>query len=75
MNKQQTNYKQTGIGEISQNWEVLNFSSITENFDAQRIPLSKMQRQKRKGDYPYYGASGVIDYVDDYIYEGRFLLI
>lgn len=51
------------------------FDEISVNFDKKRIPLSGAQREKRKGDYRYYGAQGVIDYIDDYIFDGTFLLI
>lgn len=51
------------------------FEDLTLNFDKQRIPLSSGQREKRQGQYRYYGAQGVIDYVDDYIFDGKYLLI
>lgn len=46
---------------------------ITENFDSLRRPIREMDRIS--GEFPYYGASGVIDYVDDYIFNGKYLLI
>lgn len=51
------------------------FDEITVNFDRQRIPLSSMERENRKGTYRYFGAQGVIDYIDDYIFDGEYLLI
>ena len=51
------------------------FEEITINYDKKRIPLSGVQREKRRGSYRYYGAQGVIDYVDDYIFDGLFMLI
>lgn len=51
------------------------FEEVTENFDNQRIPLSSIQRKDRKGIYRYFGAQGVIDYIDDYIFDGTYLLI
>ena len=51
------------------------FSEIAINFDKKRIPLSAMEREKRKGEYRYYGAQGIIDYIDDYIFDGKYLLI
>lgn len=51
------------------------FDKIAVNFDKKRIPLSSAQREKRKGQYRYYGAQGVIDYIDDYIFDGTYLLI
>ena len=51
------------------------FSDITINYDSKRVPLSAKQRKERKGKYPYYGAQGIIDYIDDYIFDGKYLLI
>lgn len=51
------------------------FSDITINYDSKRVPLSANQREERKGKYPYYGAQGIIDYIDDYIFDGKYLLI
>lgn len=51
------------------------FDEVTTNFDKRRIPLSGEQRQKRQGKYPYWGAQGIIDYIDDYIFDGTYLLI
>ena len=50
-------------------------NEILINKDSKRIPVSKLERQKRKGKYPYYGAAGIIDYVNDWIFEGKHLLI
>lgn len=51
------------------------FSDITINYDSKRVPLSAKQREEREGKYPYYGAQGIIDYIDDYIFDGKYLLI
>ena len=51
------------------------FSDVTINFDKKRIPLSGKQRMERRGEYRYFGAQGVIDYIDGYIFDGTYLLI
>lgn len=51
------------------------FDEVTINFDKKRTPLSSAQREKRQGTFRYYGAQGVIDHVDDYIFDGTYLLI
>ena len=56
-------------------FEILKFSEVTINYDKKRIPLSAMERIKRQGKYRYYGAQGIIDYIDDYIFDGKYLLI
>src|SRR5438270_13898521 len=46
---------------------------LIENFDGIREPVKETDR--RPGRYPYYGASGVVDYVDNYLLDGEYLLI
>lgn len=53
----------------------VSFGDVTDNFDKKRIPLSAAQREEKQGKYRYYGAQGVIDWVDDYIFDGTYLLI
>ena len=48
---------------------------VLENYDYLRKPLSSMQRETFKGEYPYYGAQGIIDYVAEYRCDGEYLLI
>lgn len=51
------------------------FGEVTRNFDGMRVPVKASDREARNGPYPYYGASGVIDSFDAFIFDGRFLLI
>lgn len=51
------------------------FDEVSINYDKKRIPLSGTERGKRQGKYRYYGAQGVIDYIDDYIFDGTYMLI
>jgi len=48
---------------------------IIDNYDWQRVPIKAWNRINEKWEYPYYGASGIIDYVDEYIYDWEYLLI
>jgi type I restriction enzyme S subunit len=59
----------------SKRWPIVEFSEACQNEDGARIPVRASDRADRVGQYPYYGASGIIDYVDDYIFEGERLLI
>jgi type I restriction enzyme S subunit len=61
--------------ELPEGWEVKKLGSLVENFDRLRRPLSKMKRAQIQGDYPYYGAAKVFDYVNDYIFDGEYLLL
>ncbi len=51
------------------------FNDVVILHDKDRIPLSAMERQKRQGPYRYYGAQGVIDHVDNFLFDGEYVLI
>lgn len=55
--------------------KMITVEEFAENLDRFRIPLSSMEREKRKGNIPYYGAAKVIDYVDDFTHSGLAVLI
>lgn len=63
------------LGKIPKGWEIGKLGQIIENFDSKRIPLSSREREKRKGIYPYYGATKIMDYIDDFIFDGTYLLM
>ena len=64
------------IGDVENaGWGIAKFGDIVTNEDGQRVPLKKSDRDAMTGMFPYYGASGVIDYVDDFLFEGERLLI
>jgi len=67
--------KQNQIGKIPKGWEIVKLEEFIDIYDKERIPLSEMERANRKGVYPYCGANGVLDYIDDYIFEGEFILL
>ena len=48
---------------------------VIEIFDSKRVPLSSRGREDRAGQYPYYGATSIMGYVDDYIFDGTYLLL
>ncbi len=56
-------------------WPLMDFAATCHNEDAKRIPVKLADRENRIGQYPYYGASGVIDSVDNFIFEGPRLLV
>jgi type I restriction enzyme S subunit len=61
--------------EIPEGWSSSNLRNLLNLFDYQRVPLSNIQRESRKGKYPYYGATGIMDYIDDFIFDGEYLLL
>jgi len=56
-------------------WKEYFIEDFGELLNHKRIPLSSMERAQRKGSYPYYGASGIIDNVDSFIFKGEHVLI
>ena len=57
-------------------WRVGTVGEIVEIHDSKRVPLSGAQRVKmKKRTYPYYGAASLMDYVDEYIFDGKYLLL
>lgn len=61
------------FGEFTQEWEELKLGDIAEFFNGKRVPIESESRIK--GQYPYYGATGIIDYVEGYIFEGEYVLL
>jgi type I restriction enzyme, S subunit len=57
----------------AENWPLVPLGELTENFDGRRVPVKEIDR--KPGPYPYYGASGIVDRVDGYLFDGEFLLI
>lgn len=58
---------------MSSRWPLAKLGDVTINHDARRVPVRESNR--KPGPYPYYGASGVVDYVDGYLFDGLHLLI
>lgn len=54
---------------------VVSLGDVIQLEDSKRQPLSSRERDSRKGGYPYYGAQGIVDYLDDYTYEGDYILV
>jgi type I restriction enzyme, S subunit len=65
----------TALPTLPPGWCWATVDQITENFDGRRVPVKAKDRALRQGDYPYYGASGIIDSVDDFLFDGHYLLI
>jgi len=61
--------------EIPEGWGVEKLGDITICHDSKRVPLSSNEREHVKGEIPYYGATGIMDYVNDYIFDGDYVLM
>ena len=62
------------LGEIPEGWKVGKLQDVVTILDHLRIPLNSRQRAQRKGIYRYYGAAGILDYVDDFLFDGVHVL-
>jgi len=73
----ETLFRQWFVEEAQEDWEEGVLGDVIELFDHLRIPLSKMERNKKKDGqlYPYYGAAKVMDYINDYIFDGDYILL
>ena len=63
------------LGEIPAHWEVKPLKRVFSNLDSMRVPLSGEERATMTKEYPYYGASGIIDHVEDYLFEEPLILV
>ncbi len=56
-------------------YKIVKLGDVVNNYDSKRKPMSSRERENHKGKYPYYGATSIIDYVDDYIFDDTYLLM
>lgn len=64
------------LGDVPEHWELTRVKSEFECLNARRVPLSSTERgTMTERLYPYYGASGIIDTVDDYLFDDDLLLL
>lgn len=56
-------------------WKTYKLDDLGEILNSKRVPLNSRERENKKGIFPYYGASGIVDYIDGYIFEGEHVLI
>jgi len=61
--------------EIPKGWKIAELKEIMQNFDSKRKPLGSCERINRERIYPYYGAASLMDYIDDYIFDGTYILL
>ena len=62
-------------GNLPDGWRLGTVSDIIQLHDSKRVPLSGAERDKMAKIYPYYGATSLMDYVDNYLFDGIYLLL
>lgn len=68
-------YKRTELGIIPIDWGTSALFEVADCLDNVRVPLNEAQRRKMKGDVPYCGANGVLDFVNDFIIDDDIILM
>ena len=62
-------------GNLPNGWRLGTVGDIIQLHDSKRVPLSGSERDKMEKIYPYYGATSLMDYVDNYLFDGIYLLL
>ncbi len=75
INKNRPGYKETKVGWIPEKWKVNRIRDTYKICNNLRFPINKDDRKQIQGDYPYYGPTGILDYVDHYRAKGKYSLI
>lgn len=63
------------MSKLPPGWVAAPLMDIVNLHDSRRIPLNQTQRASRRGPYPYYGANGQVDSIDDYLFDGDYILV
>ena len=66
-----------GISGISvpEGWTVASLGDCVEILDHMRVPVNAKERQQRLGSIPYYGATGQVGWIDDYLFDEQLVLL
>ncbi|MCC9643008.1 restriction endonuclease subunit S [Rhodopirellula sp. JC740] len=67
--------RSNGKASLPEGWKWSTLGECCEFLDGKRVPVKSDDRQKMAGDIPYYGASGIIDWVNDFIFDEPLLLL
>ena len=67
-------FEESELGLVPRGWRYVSLKDVVSIFDSKRIPLAGQDRAKRQGVYPYYGAAALMDSIDDYLFDGVYLL-
>ncbi|MCL1678813.1 restriction endonuclease subunit S [Elizabethkingia miricola] len=68
-------FKDSPLGRIPMDWKVEELNNNIQLFNSYRKPISSSIRNNMKGNFPYYGATGIIDYINEFKLDGEFVLI
>ncbi len=63
------------LGMVPEGWEIKKIAWITKCLDGKRIPLNTEERGKMQGEYPYWGANAIVDYINDWLFNEPLVLL
>ena len=63
------------LGEVPEHWKTTRLSRVVTCLDGRRIPLNAEERSYLQGDYPYWGANGVLDHLDSWLFDEPLVLL
>ena len=66
---------ETTIKQLPEGWETEDFREVVDILDFKRKPVNSDERKKRFGDIPYYGATGQVGWIDDYLFDEELVLL
>jgi type I restriction enzyme S subunit len=67
--------EQLATGTIPKEWEITTLGEVVDFLDGKRRPVKDSDRAKMSGTFPYYGASGIVDYVNGYLFDEELILL
>jgi type I restriction enzyme S subunit len=63
------------LGAVPEHWRITRLSRVVACLDGRRIPLNREERSERQGPYPYWGANGIVDSVDEWLFDEPLVLL
>jgi type I restriction enzyme, S subunit len=61
--------------ELPPGWRIASLEEVAEVLDRKRVPVNRKEREMRVGDVPYYGATGQVGWIDDYLFDEPLILL
>lgn len=68
-------FEDSKLGPIPRGWTAGTVSDCVTFHNSKRVPLSSAERSQMQGPFPYYGAAGPIDFVDNFLFDGEYVLV
>ena len=69
------NIAATTQSDLPNGWEVANLADVVDILDSKRVPVNAKDRANRSGPIPYYGATGQVGWIDDFLFDEELVLL